>query len=548
MKNRLILVFVGLLISGCVIGSGAATNAERVDVTSFGTKGDGVTNDTAAIQQALATAYGKELFFPPGTYLVNEIALDAALDIVISGAGKKLTKLLPAANGQKIFSLSGTFANSIKLIRDLGFETNRKMGVTAIDAIKVRKFAVENVLFEFNLPATAIHVDRARGVSVRNVDTINEASFLFESTVVPADLLAELSIVDLHHATLTTRTSTTPYLRLVRVVNAELVNVRVDSLSGVANAVQMEDDCQGVFMVNSVLVWPAIGVKGQAVSGRLPKYFTFVSSSVDQPAVSGMDLEVKNAAIIGALLVNGAERNNTGSGLHIRGTSDNIFIETTHIRDNRNDGLVIDAGVAHKTIIGSRIESNVRGGTGFDVVMPSANPNTTRVSSSFFGTQNIVGQYINQQGNTSSTRHHVLTAKGTLASTAEMDLYTYVLPSPGGLVLDNCALKITAWGQFAANGNTKTVRLRFGSANFAGPTGTFNGVDWRGEWVIHRVSATLQKAYRTSWVSGNSPEVASNLGAGENLDAAVTIRLTGQNGTASANDIIVDGWTIEDAE
>lgn len=51
----------------------------RIDVTAYGAKGDGVTNDTAAIQAAITAACGgampdhvPDLFFPAGTYLVSQ--------------------------------------------------------------------------------------------------------------------------------------------------------------------------------------------------------------------------------------------------------------------------------------------------------------------------------------------------------------------------------------------------------------------------------------------------------------------------------------------
>lgn len=46
--------------------------AQTVSVKDFGAVGDGVTNDTAAIQAAADAADGKTLFFPKGTYLVSE--------------------------------------------------------------------------------------------------------------------------------------------------------------------------------------------------------------------------------------------------------------------------------------------------------------------------------------------------------------------------------------------------------------------------------------------------------------------------------------------
>lgn len=41
------------------------------DVTDFGAKGDGVTDDGAAVRAAAAAAAGKTLYFPPGTYLMG---------------------------------------------------------------------------------------------------------------------------------------------------------------------------------------------------------------------------------------------------------------------------------------------------------------------------------------------------------------------------------------------------------------------------------------------------------------------------------------------
>ena len=63
--------------------SGALVNAvgrtvhqklqETISVKDFGAVGDGVTDDTAAIQSAVNAAGGKALYFPGGTYIVGEI-------------------------------------------------------------------------------------------------------------------------------------------------------------------------------------------------------------------------------------------------------------------------------------------------------------------------------------------------------------------------------------------------------------------------------------------------------------------------------------------
>lgn len=68
-------------------------NNGTVNVRSFGAKGDGVSNDTAAIKKAIAT--GKAVYFPSGTYLLFE-QLNVTQDFCLFGDGEKsVIKLAP---------------------------------------------------------------------------------------------------------------------------------------------------------------------------------------------------------------------------------------------------------------------------------------------------------------------------------------------------------------------------------------------------------------------------------------------------------------------
>jgi hypothetical protein len=96
-------------------GSGATTRtwqskaADTFSVKDFGAVGNGVTNDTAAIQSAINAASGV-LYFPAGSYLVNSLTLKEGL--ILYGAGPQATLLLCAANNTSIFYYAA--ATSIK--------------------------------------------------------------------------------------------------------------------------------------------------------------------------------------------------------------------------------------------------------------------------------------------------------------------------------------------------------------------------------------------------------------------------------------------------
>lgn len=77
--------------------SNARNNVEKlnqiVSVTDYGAKGDGVTDDTAAIQAAIAT--GKNVYFPAGTYKIIS-ALEPAAGTTLYGDGIDQTTILAA--------------------------------------------------------------------------------------------------------------------------------------------------------------------------------------------------------------------------------------------------------------------------------------------------------------------------------------------------------------------------------------------------------------------------------------------------------------------
>jgi hypothetical protein len=139
-------------------GMGAvATNVQNklrefVSVKDFGAVGDGVADDTVAIQAALDAVYasgGGTLYFPAGEYLVTSIVKVFAsnISVVFKGAGKMATVLRKTgASTTPILDLSTTVAPSVvySSIEDMRIRGNAK----AHDGIRLTnwaRFSLENV-------------------------------------------------------------------------------------------------------------------------------------------------------------------------------------------------------------------------------------------------------------------------------------------------------------------------------------------------------------------------------------------------------------------
>jgi hypothetical protein len=93
-----------------IFAIGIANSAKKgvLNVKDYGAKGDGVTDDTAAIQRALNI--GGSIFFPPGTYIVDTVSVKA--NTKIFGAGKGISILKYATNPTgPLLDLRGTSGN-----------------------------------------------------------------------------------------------------------------------------------------------------------------------------------------------------------------------------------------------------------------------------------------------------------------------------------------------------------------------------------------------------------------------------------------------------
>jgi hypothetical protein len=81
---------------------------DTISVKDFGAKGDGTTDDTAAVQACInaATAVGKETFFPGGTYLCGKLTIPSQCQITGESGERSKIKLKNGANTNLLESTS----------------------------------------------------------------------------------------------------------------------------------------------------------------------------------------------------------------------------------------------------------------------------------------------------------------------------------------------------------------------------------------------------------------------------------------------------------
>jgi hypothetical protein len=106
--------------------------ADVVNVKDFGAVGDGVTDDTAAIQSAINSGYGKAVYIPAGTYLVTSTINISGSNITIYGDGYNSIINRTGNYGNTFYFHSG----SSQVLLDIGFHKLqiRSQGLTTTGA------------------------------------------------------------------------------------------------------------------------------------------------------------------------------------------------------------------------------------------------------------------------------------------------------------------------------------------------------------------------------------------------------------------------------
>lgn len=136
------------------------------------------------------------------------------------------------------------------------------------------------------------------------------------------------------------------------------------------------------------------------------------------------------------------------------------------------------------------------------------------------------------------------TAVGNVGTGVD-DLMTYSMP--GGTLATNAdAVRITGYGQFAANANNKEFQLLFGATAIidVGGLGPLSGATFYFEAMVIRTGATSQISWARLDIQGVAIDQYQASPA-ETLANAITIKGTGETDAASNDDVAMKLMLIE---
>jgi hypothetical protein len=142
-------------------------------------------------------------------------------------------------------------------------------------------------------------------------------------------------------------------------------------------------------------------------------------------------------------------------------------------------------------------------------------------------------------------RYQSTTGTGNGNDTTEDTLNTFSLPA-GSLDVAGRTLQLTAAGSFANNAHSKTAKLYFGTsivATTAAQTGA--NIGWQLILQVQKVASNSQLGFYSPIVGTTHGGISLPLSGTENDTNAITIKVTGQTGTASASDVVLSSLLIE---
>jgi hypothetical protein len=343
-----------------VIATGSSTPrslpdrfADVFNVLDYGAVGDGVTDDTAAIQAGEddRSAVGGVLFFPSGTYKHSGVDIDRELGG--GWLGMPGCRFIPTANGVVMMDLTNAAISSINWrdfsIEGIFFDGDGKTGVYAIREVAPYHTTITGCDFSrlaYDGHFTGSDDGQQTGwINISDIQQNGQGSWHF-SGYDDTKYIFGVHISDLmQQGTGVAVWEAESAMLFRRAVSVKLTNLSLASIDNGAIGIDLVGDCQGVSLANVGLSRPTIGIRaGPWTDGVLPGYVSMVNVDVDQPSISGMDVKGRFWHLRNVPVTNGATRSSTGPGIWIQSESHDIEMSGIYAAYMNHSGILVEAG------------------------------------------------------------------------------------------------------------------------------------------------------------------------------------------------------------
>lgn len=564
------------------------------DVTdpTYGAVGDGVTDDTIAIQATVDSlpANGGVVMIPPGTFKITSAISTNGKNVWFKGSGKIATTISQATVGSNIHAINFTGATQYLMVSDMSIVTATDLtadnGQCAIRAdIGANGSAVDN---------SEVHVWNCRlsgfnlGCYVAGKNASASAKFSIASVRNcqirhrGANSSSVSEAVCHHHVRLSVIEDSamdaiggngdhsiycyTPRHAIHR--RNEMSNTAGEAVKILTNATAGEMApyawCVDDNTFTSCLAACYITTDGAYV---LP-LATFRNNAVITDGGGGTALySVIFSALatskIKNIIVDGDSFQDCQKGLVLFQAEASAFIESAHVDKVHAYNWSIASAGTYSAIVDSGpgtlrsitasgyFDGNSNGRQAFNLSVfgqvayrPSTQVNCT--ATFYPGTSVELGSTRTNLSAMAVRHIEANTNVGTPASIVETALKTITIAA-NSLAKTGQGVRIRVWGSTAANANTKTIRLKYGSTTLLtnGVTTAPNGVYWEFEAMVFRTSGSFIAHFGKGQVGTALQNPNHSVSVSKDNTAAQDIVLTGQNGTASANEIVCYGMLVE---
>lgn len=530
-------------------------NASKIalNVWDYGAMGGGIVDDTAAIvlAEAARSAIGATLIFPAKTYKHSGITIDRELGggwIGMPGA-----RFIPTANSVVLMDLTNAIISSANwrdfCIEGFFFDGDGKTGVYGIREVSPYHTTITKC--GFSRLSVCVHMTGSPSgpqtgwVNISDIQQNGQGSWFF-SGADDTHYIFAISITNFNQQGTGAANWEQDFgLLLRRACIIKIANFNFGSLDGDAVGIEMLGDCQGVSLANVGIEWPTTGIRaGPWTDGVLPGYVSMANVDVDQPEEIGMDIKGRFWRMVNVPVTNGRTRSSTGPGVLIQSESHDIDMINFYVAYMNHTGITVEAGATDIRMSGiTAVNNNDIAGANYEIDLGACSFKDVVLT----GKNKIGAAGVNATGQrvvNGVTSDMVYLNTGSVATTAVItaeDLMSYTIPASA--LKPGMRVRIRAWGTTAANGNSKTFRLFFGSANLGGQVTSTSGAGWELDATVVVTGSNTQEYSRIGYAS-----TVVSLGTGTPTETdtnAIIVKMQGQNGVASSGDITCQGFSVE---